>query len=171
MNNPSWVKDYMQKQTPQIREQITVLRRPIQRPSFSGTEPNGSVNPQKPVAVGSLEMHQGEGVIPAHIMMGPVGRDVQNLIKDKTGRDFPQEVLEQLTLARDAVFKSWDNPRAVTYRKLNKIPDDLGTAVNVQAMVFGNMGEDCATGVGFTRNPSNGEKPPAMSNSTSQDCL
>ncbi len=81
----------------------------------------------------------------------------KNLIKDKTGRDFPQEVLEQLTLARDAVFKSWDNPRAVTYRKLNKIPDDLGTAVNIQTMVFGNMGDDSATGVGFTRNPATGE--------------
>jgi len=61
-------------------------------------------------------------------------------------------------MARDAVFKSWSNPRAITYRKLNKIPDNLGTAVNVQVMVFGNMGNDCGTGVGFTRNPSTGEK-------------
>ena len=60
--------------------------------------------------------------------------------------------------ARDAVFKSWMNPRAITYRKLNDIPHDLGTAVNVQAMVFGNMGDSSATGVGFTRNPSTGAK-------------
>jgi pyruvate,orthophosphate dikinase len=91
--------------------------------------------------------------------------DLQDLIvrykafvKEKTGQDFPQDARTQLDMARDAVFKSWNNPRAITYRKLNKISDDLGTAVNVQAMVFGNMGDDCATGVGFTRNPSTGEK-------------
>ncbi|NTW66174.1 MAG: pyruvate, phosphate dikinase [Nitrospirae bacterium] len=73
-------------------------------------------------------------------------------------RDFPQDVWEQLTMARDAVFGSWNNPRAITYRKLNDIPGNLGTAVNVQAMVFGNMGETSATGVGFTRDPSTGTK-------------
>src|SRR5512143_2990452 len=73
-------------------------------------------------------------------------------------RDFPQDVWEQLTMARDAVFGSWNNPRAITYRKLNDIPGNLGTAVNVQAMVFGNMGETSATGVGFTRDPSTGAK-------------
>jgi len=82
----------------------------------------------------------------------------KELIKANTGHDFPQEVTRQLEMARDAVFKSWNNPRAITYRQLNKIPDDLGTAVNVQAMVFGNLGDDCATGVGFTRNPATGEK-------------
>jgi len=82
----------------------------------------------------------------------------KTLVKEKTGKDFPQDPRIQLDMARDAVFKSWNTPRAVTYRKLNKIADDLGTAVNVQAMVFGNMGDDCATGVGFTRNPSTGEK-------------
>ena len=66
--------------------------------------------------------------------------------------------LEQLTGARDAVFRSWFNDRAKYYRKMNQIPDDLGTAVNVQAMVFGNLGETSATGVGFTRNPATGEK-------------
>jgi pyruvate,orthophosphate dikinase len=71
---------------------------------------------------------------------------------------FPQDPREQLLGARDAVFKSWMNPRAVTYRKLNDIPHDLGTAVNVQSMVFGNMGDESATGVGFTRNPSTGAK-------------
>ncbi|HET7295400.1 MAG TPA: putative PEP-binding protein, partial [Vicinamibacteria bacterium] len=65
---------------------------------------------------------------------------------------------DQLRGARDAVFRSWTNPRAVTYRKLNDIPHDLGTSVNVQTMVFGNMGDSSATGVGFTRNPSNGAK-------------
>lgn len=81
----------------------------------------------------------------------------KKLIREKTGKDFPQNPKIQLSMARDAVFKSWSNPRAITYRKLNKIPDDLGTAVNIQTMVFGNMGDDCATGVGFTRNPATGE--------------
>ncbi len=80
------------------------------------------------------------------------------LISEKSGEEFPQDPMEQLINARDAVFKSWNNPRAITYRHLNNIPSDLGTAVNVQAMVFGNMGETSATGVGFTRNPSTGEK-------------
>ncbi len=79
-------------------------------------------------------------------------------VKDKANIDFPQEPHKQLEMARDAVFKSWNTPRAITYRRLNKIPDTLGTAVNVQAMVFGNMGDDSATGVGFTRNPATGEK-------------
>jgi len=76
----------------------------------------------------------------------------------ETKAPFPQAPREQLVGARDAVFKSWMNPRAITYRKLNDIPHDLGTAVNVQAMVFGNMGDTSATGVGFTRNPSTGAK-------------
>jgi pyruvate,orthophosphate dikinase len=80
------------------------------------------------------------------------------LVKQHTGQDFPQDPHRQLDAARDAVFKSWNNTRAITYRRLNKIPDELGTAVNVQAMVFGNMGNDSGTGVGFTRNPSSGEK-------------
>jgi pyruvate,orthophosphate dikinase len=82
----------------------------------------------------------------------------KELINEKTGEDFPQSPWEQLVRARDAVFKSWNNPRAITYRHLHDIPSDLGTAVNVQAMVFGNMGETSATGVGFTRNPSTGKK-------------
>ena len=84
--------------------------------------------------------------------------DYKKLVKKYYKAGFPQDVLKQLEMARDAVFKSWDNPRAATYRKLNKISDDLGTAVNIQAMVFGNMGANSATGVGFTRNPSTGEK-------------
>ncbi|HDN97538.1 MAG TPA: pyruvate, phosphate dikinase [bacterium] len=84
--------------------------------------------------------------------------DFKKIYKEKTGQDFPQDPMVQLKMAINAVFKSWNNPRAVTYRKINKIPDDLGTAVNVQAMVFGNMGNDSGTGVGFTRNPSTGEK-------------
>jgi len=79
-------------------------------------------------------------------------------VKQITKREFPQDPWEQLKMARDAVFNSWNNPRAVTYRKLNDIPHDLGTAVNIQAMVFGNMGDHSATGVGFTRNPSTGER-------------
>jgi len=79
-------------------------------------------------------------------------------IIEKTGNEFPQNPKTQLDMARDAVFRSWNNPRAITYRKLNDIPSDLGTAVNIQAMVFGNMGERSATGVGFTRDPSTGKK-------------
>ncbi|HTP36272.1 MAG TPA: pyruvate, phosphate dikinase [Candidatus Acidoferrales bacterium] len=80
------------------------------------------------------------------------------LVQKKTGKPFPQEAMAQLDGARDAVFRSWFNDRANHYRKMNGIPDDLGTAVNVQAMVFGNLGETSATGVGFTRNPATGEK-------------
>ncbi len=82
----------------------------------------------------------------------------KQVVMAETGSEFPQAPSEQLKGARDAVFRSWMNPRAVTYRKLNDIPHDLGTAVNVQAMVFGNMGESSATGVGFTRNPSTGAR-------------
>ena len=73
------------------------------------------------------------------------------------GHDFPQDAHEQLRRARDAVFGSWDNPRANHYRRMNDIPSDLGTAVNVQAMVFGNLGDTSATGVGFTRDPATGK--------------
>lgn len=79
------------------------------------------------------------------------------LYKKETGSPFPSQPKKQLRLAIDAVFNSWDNERAIKYRLMNHIPDDLGTAVNVQEMVFGNMGDDCATGVAFTRNPSTGE--------------
>jgi pyruvate,orthophosphate dikinase len=82
----------------------------------------------------------------------------QRVVGKETGKDFPQDPREQLMGARDAVFKSWMNPRAATYRKLNDIPHDLGTAVNVQSMVFGNRGDSSATGVGFTRNPSTGAR-------------
>jgi len=75
-----------------------------------------------------------------------------------TGSDFPSDPWIQLDRSISAVFGSWNNARAVTYRRLNQIPDDLGTAVNVQAMVFGNLGDQCGTGVGFTRDPSTGEK-------------
>ncbi len=82
----------------------------------------------------------------------------KQVYKEETGEDFPQDPMQQLKMAIEAVFKSWNNPRAITYRKINKIPDDLGTAVNIVTMVFGNMGDDSGTGVGFTRNPSTGEK-------------
>jgi len=80
------------------------------------------------------------------------------LVKEKTGQDFPEDPYDQLWGAIGAVFRSWNNPRAIVYRQLNKIPDDWGTAVNVVAMVFGNMGDDSGTGVAFTRDPSTGEK-------------
>lgn len=79
-------------------------------------------------------------------------------IKKELGRDFPQDVFEQLQTAIEAVFKSWNNERAVIYRRKEKISDSLGTAVTVQSMVFGNMGDDCGTGVAFTRSPSTGDK-------------
>ena len=82
--------------------------------------------------------------------------DFKRTVKEKTKKDFPQDVYEQLLGAISAVFLSWESNRAKVYRKLNQIPAEWGTAVNVQSMVFGNMGEDCATGVVFTRNPSNG---------------
>ena len=78
--------------------------------------------------------------------------------KSVKGVDFPQDPKEQLMAAILAVFRSWDNPRAIYYRRMNDIPSSWGTAVNVQSMVFGNMGYDCGTGVAFTRNPSTGEK-------------
>jgi pyruvate,orthophosphate dikinase len=81
----------------------------------------------------------------------------KNRIKERKDIDFPEDPMSQLRMAIDAVFGSWNNPRAITYRKLNGISDDWGTAVNVQAMVFGNMGEDSGTGVAFTRDPSTGE--------------
>ena len=81
----------------------------------------------------------------------------KDLVKKKTKKNFPQNVQEQLFGAISAVFLSWESQRAKTYRKLNQIPDYWGTAVNVQSMVFGNMGIDCSTGVVFTRNPSTGE--------------
>jgi len=83
-------------------------------------------------------------------------RDYKTLVRNVTGSDFPQDPRTQLMMAVKAVFESWNNQRAIVYRKVNKIPDDLGTAVNIQSMVFGNMGDDCATGVVFTRNPSTG---------------
>lgn len=88
--------------------------------------------------------------------------EIISLFKEKvieeTGKEFPQDVKEQLWGGIEAVFSSWMNNRAVTYRELNDIPVEWGTAVNIQSMVFGNMGEDCATGVAFTRDPSTGDK-------------
>jgi pyruvate, orthophosphate dikinase len=84
--------------------------------------------------------------------------EYKKTVEYATGKPFPQQPLAQLEAAIEAVFRSWNNDRAILYRKLNNIPDDIGTAVNVQSMVFGNMGTDCGTGVAFTRNPSNGDK-------------
>ncbi len=92
----------------------------------------------------------------------PVWRDVigkfLRMVQQESGSPFPEDPWIQLKRSVEAVFRSWKNPRAVTYRRINKIPDDLGTAVNVMTMVFGNLGDDCGTGVCFTRNPSTGEK-------------
>ena len=85
-------------------------------------------------------------------------QNFKDIIKEKTKKNFPQNINEQLWGAISAVFLSWDSKRAKTYRKINYIPDHWGTAVNVQAMVFGNMGNNCATGVAFTRDPSTGKK-------------
>src|SRR6516162_8879557 len=84
--------------------------------------------------------------------------DYKKVVQKHTGREFPQDPRVQLVMARDAVFRSWLNDRAKTYRRINNIDDMLGTAVNVQAMVFGNLGDTSGTGVGFTRNPATGVK-------------
>lgn len=86
-----------------------------------------------------------------------IGR-LKNKIEKLTGKPISQDPWEQLWMAIDAVFKSWNNPRAIAYRKINKIPEHWGTGVNVQAMVFGNLNDNSATGVMFTRNPANGDK-------------
>ena len=83
--------------------------------------------------------------------------EYKSIVKREAKRPFPSDPREQLLLTINAVFESWNNKRAITYRKINNIPDSLGTAVNVQTMVFGNLGEDSATGVAFTRNPADGE--------------
>ncbi len=85
-------------------------------------------------------------------------KDFKEVVKTKTKKEFPQNVFDQLFGAISSVFLSWDSNRAKIYRRLNQIPSSWGTAVNVQSMVFGNMGKDCATGVAFTRNPSDGSK-------------
>src|SRR4051794_23337796 len=84
--------------------------------------------------------------------------EYKKVVKKATKQDFPQDPHEQLVMARDAVFRSWQNDRAKHYRRINNISDDLGTAVNVQAMVYGNLGDTSGTGVGFTRNPATGDK-------------
>ncbi len=84
--------------------------------------------------------------------------EYKKAVKKHAKRDFPQDANEQLVMSRDAVFRSWQNDRAKHYRRINNIDDMLGTAVNVQAMVFGNLGDTSGTGVGFTRNPANGTK-------------
>jgi pyruvate,orthophosphate dikinase len=100
---------------------------------------------------------QTDAEIPADALRGLVDT-YKGIVRKHTEKDFPQDVHEQLWGAIGAVFNSWNNQRAITYRKLNQIPSEWGTAVNVQSMVFGNMGDDCATGVAFTRNPSTGER-------------
>ena len=99
---------------------------------------------------------KSDAQIPARALAELI-KTYRNIVTNN-GKTFPQDVSEQLWGAIGAVFLSWNNQRAITYRKLNGIPDDWGTAVNVQSMVFGNMGDDCATGVAFTRNPSTGER-------------
>ncbi|HPA59609.1 MAG TPA: pyruvate, phosphate dikinase, partial [Synergistales bacterium] len=95
--------------------------------------------------------------IPASSWRGVISRYLK-IVEQETGTPFPDDPWVQLRKSVEAVFLSWKNPRAITYRRINKIPDDLGTAVNVMTMVFGNLGDDCGTGVCFTRNPSTGEK-------------
>lgn len=91
-------------------------------------------------------------------MLKDIIADYKILYQEKTGEEFPQDPIKQLFRSIEAVFKSWNNPRAISYRNINKISDELGTAVSIAMMVFGNMGDDSATGVAFTRNPATGEK-------------
>ncbi len=108
------------------------------------------------------ERRRAEGVEHDHQVSADgtrrVARAYQDLVARESGRPFPEDPTEQLMMAVRAVFESWNNQRAIVYRQIHKIPADLGTAVNVQAMVFGNMGPDSGTGVLFTRNPATGEK-------------
>ncbi|MEE9257064.1 MAG: pyruvate, phosphate dikinase [bacterium] len=90
--------------------------------------------------------------------LAELAKEYEGLARTKTGAAFPQDPYEQLRLSIEAVFKSWNNDRAITYRRLYNIPNEWGTAVNVQCMVYGNMGADCGTGVAFSRDPSTGEK-------------
>src|SRR6185503_4153660 len=119
----------------------------------SGSDPLESILERKKRSVG------------AHIDTELSAKDLAELvseykseIKTRLGKDFPEDPVEQLWGAIGAVFGSWNNDRAIAYRELYKIPHNWGTAVNVQAMVFGNLGESCATGVAFTRDPASGEK-------------
>ena len=100
----------------------------------------------------TLDTDLGEGALREVVVR------YKKVVRRKSGRGFPDAPLEQLRLARDAVFRSWNNTRAKEYRRIYHIPDDIGTAVNVQLMVFGNTGDRSATGVGFTRNPATGVK-------------
>ena len=84
--------------------------------------------------------------------------EFQKVYRKEMGADFPQDPFEQIRSATEAVFGSWNGKRAIDYRRATNIPDDLGTAVNIVAMVFGNMGDDSGTGVAFTRNPATGER-------------
>lgn len=107
------------------------------------------------------ELKHGKGVeldteLDAEDLKGLVER-FKEIYKEEKGEPFPQDPIDQLQLAIEAVFSSWNNPRAVIYRRLHDIPSNLGTAVNVQSMVYGNMGDTSGTGVAFTRNPANGE--------------
>ncbi len=91
-------------------------------------------------------------------MLKDIIADYKILYQEKTGEEFPQDPIKQLFRSIEAVFESWNNPRAISYRNINKISDELGTAVSIVMMVFGNMGDDSATGVAFTRNPATGDK-------------
>ncbi len=114
-------------------------------------------------ALDAAKAHKGQDASDTDLDAGDL-RDVigefLDIYKQHTGSDFPTDPREQMRLAIEAVFKSWNGRRAVDYRRQNKISDSLGTAVNVQAMVFGNRGDDSGTGVAFTRDPANGERVP-----------
>jgi len=114
-----------------------------------------------------------DSLIPASALKELV-QEFKDKFKAEAGRDFPTDVHEQLSLSVEAVFRSWRNPRAVVYRDKEKIDHNLGTAVNVQSMVFGNMGDDCGTGVAFTRDYNSGEKVPVgdyLTNAQGEDVV
>ena len=114
-------------------------------------------------ALDGAKERKGEGATDTDLDASDLERLVGEFLgiyHDQTGRDFPIDPREQVRLAIEAVFRSWNGRRAIDYRRQNKISDDLGTAVNVQAMVFGNRGDDSGTGVAFTRDPATGEKVP-----------
>ena len=128
-------------------------------------------------ALDNAKERKGEGTTDADLDefdLEQLTGEFLGIYREHTGQDFPIEPREQMHLAIEAVFRSWNGRRAIDYRRQNKISDDLGTAVNVQAMVFGNRGEDSGTGVAFTRDPSTGEKVPYgdyLSNAQGEDVV
>jgi pyruvate,orthophosphate dikinase len=141
--NPRWAYDSYRRFIQMFRNVVLDIAKPKFEHIFDGQKKKRGVKLDTELTAEDLKT---------------VIADYKKLVKKETGKEFPQDPRAQLRMAIEAVFRSWYNPRAATYRRMNRISDDLGTAVNVQTMVFGNMGGNSGTGVGFTRNPATGQK-------------